>query len=37
MRFGVSCRLCQLDRSTQHFLEVYSQDFEILKFFFEAD
>ncbi len=28
---------CQLNRSTQHFLEVYSQEFEILKFFLDAD
>src|SRR6267143_6230375 len=28
---------CQLNRSTQHFLEVYSQEFEILEFFFDAD
>ena len=28
---------CQLNRSTQHFLEVYSQEFEILKFFLGAD
>jgi hypothetical protein len=28
---------CELNRSTQHFLEVYSQEFEILKFFLDAD
>jgi hypothetical protein len=28
---------CQLNRSTQHFLEVYSQEFEVLKFFWDAD
>src|SRR6266404_7570797 len=27
---------CQLNRSTQHFLEAYSQEFEILKFFLDA-
>src|SRR5580658_1299691 len=27
---------CRLRRSTQHFLEVYSQEFEILKFFWDA-
>jgi (p)ppGpp synthase/HD superfamily hydrolase len=28
---------CQLNRSTQHFLEAYSQEFEILKFFLGVD
>lgn len=28
---------CQLKGSTQHFLEVYSPEFEILKFFWDAD
>jgi hypothetical protein len=28
---------CQLNRSTQHFLEVYSREFEILEFFLDAD
>jgi len=27
---------CQRNRSTQHFLEVYSQEFEILVFFSDA-
>ena len=27
----------QLNWSTQHFLEVYSQEFEILEFFLDAD
>src|ERR1700678_2057115 len=28
---------CQLRRSTQHFVEVYSLEFGILKFFLDAD
>jgi hypothetical protein len=28
---------CQLNWWTQHFLGVYSQEFEILKFFWDAD
>src|ERR1700735_2554440 len=28
---------CQLRRSTQHFVEVYSLEFGILKFFWDAD
>jgi pSer/pThr/pTyr-binding forkhead associated (FHA) protein len=28
---------CQLNRSTQHFLEAYSQEFEILEFFLDVD
>src|SRR5271170_6340388 len=33
----MSGKCCQLNRSTQHFLEVYSQEFEILKFCLDAD
>src|SRR5271154_4887309 len=33
----MSGKRCQLNRSTQHFLEVYSREFEILKFFWAAD
>lgn len=33
----MSGKRCQLNRSLQHFLEVYSQEFEILKFFLDAD
>src|SRR5260370_27683103 len=33
----LSGNACQLNRSTQHFLEVYSQEFEILEFFLDAD
>src|SRR5271156_3771034 len=33
----LSGNACQLNRSTQHFLEVYSREFEILMFFWAAD
>src|SRR5277367_2187010 len=33
----LSGKRCQLNRSTQHFLEVYSQEFESLGFFLVVD
>ena len=33
----MSGKRCQLNRSRQHLLEVYSQEFEILKFSSDAD
>jgi hypothetical protein len=33
----LSGKRCQLNRSAQHFLEVYAQEFETLKFFWDAD
>ena len=33
----MSANSCQLNRWMQHFLEVYSQEFGILKFFVDAD
>ena len=35
--YQVPGKRCQLNRSTQHFLEVYSQEFEIPEFFLDAD
>src|ERR1700678_2027999 len=34
---SVPDKRCQLRRSTQHFVEVYSLEFGILKFFLDAD
>jgi hypothetical protein len=33
----MSGKCCQLRRSTQNFVEIYSQEFGILKFFWDAD
>jgi hypothetical protein len=37
VEFDLSGYPCQLNRSMQHFVEVYSLEFGILKFFWDAD